>query len=73
MKFVYIILERIKSHFKNHKTVMAMFLLGVLASSIFFAYFYGEIVLELLPTAKRVRFISLPDSTKAVNLFTRNR
>lgn len=60
MKFVYIILERIKSHFKNHKTVKAMFLLGVLASSIFFAYFYGEIVLELLPTAKPMKYVILP-------------
>lgn len=45
MKLIYIIFERIKSHFKNHKTVMAMFLLGVFASSIFFAYFYGDTVL----------------------------
>ncbi len=45
MKILYVLFERIKSHFKNHKTVMAMFLLGVFASSVFFAYFYGDTVL----------------------------
>lgn len=42
MRLLYIIIERIKSHFKNHKAIVAMFLFGVFTSTLFFTYFYGD-------------------------------
>lgn len=42
MRLLYILIERIKSHLKNHRVIVGMFLLGIFTSTLFFTYYYGD-------------------------------
>ena len=44
MKFFYLLKSRLQTHLKSHTLVVALFLLGVLASVLFFLYYYGDSV-----------------------------
>lgn len=42
MKFLYLLAERLKAHWKNHKTVLLLYLFGTAVCLLFFIYYYGE-------------------------------
>lgn len=52
MRLICVITERIKSHFKNHKVIVAMFLFGVFTSTLFFTYYYGDNVKSTIEQAE---------------------
>lgn len=44
MNFLFILKNRLQTHFQSHILVIVLFILGVLTSALFFLYYYGDMV-----------------------------